>query len=130
MVDNNRSKARLLEAVHSLCDKYEHAHYFPAYELVIDILRDYRYYDIDFVHPNYTATAFVWEHFVKACIDPSIYNVMQQVQEIATARSHRSRFPETNAHKKFKESYVGKINALMDQYPFLDLKSELAFFME
>jgi hypothetical protein len=128
VVDNNRSKARLLEAVHTLCGAYEQAHYFPAYELVIDILRDYRYYDIDFVHPNYMATSYVWEHFVKACIDPSIYDIMQQVQEIVTARSHRSRFPETEAHKKFKVSYKEKVKALMDKYPFLNLGKELEYF--
>jgi hypothetical protein len=128
VVDNNRSKARLIEAVHTLCAKYEQVHYFPAYELVIDILRDYRYYDIDFVHPNYSATTYVWEHFVKACIDPSVYDIMQQVQEIVTARSHRSRFPETNAHKKFKESYAEKVRALINKHSFLDLKKELDYF--
>jgi len=128
VVDNNRGKARLIEAVHELCSNYEKAHYFPAYELVIDILRDYRFYDIDFVHPNYMATTFVWEHFVKACISPSVYDVMQQVQDIVTARSHRSRFPGTAAHKKFKESYLAKTIALMNSHPYLDLSEEVKYF--
>ena len=128
VVANNRSKARLIEAVHTLCEQQEKAHYFPAYELVIDILRDYRFYDIDFVHPNFPATTFVWEHFVKSCIDPSVHDVMQQVQEIVTARSHRSRFPETDAHKKFKESYVMKTASLMNKYPYLDLSEEMRYF--
>jgi hypothetical protein len=128
VVDNNRSKARLVEAVHELCSRYEKAHYFPAYELVIDILRDYRFYDVDFVHPNYMATSFVWEQFVKSCMSPSIYDVMQQVQEISTARSHRPRFPETVAHQKFKESYAEKIRVLTDKYPYLDLTAELKYF--
>ncbi|MGQ0740238.1 MAG: GSCFA domain-containing protein, partial [Bacteroidota bacterium] len=50
VVENNRSKARLIEAVHFICTKFESAHYFPAFELVIDVLRDYRFYDIDLVH--------------------------------------------------------------------------------
>ena len=129
VVDNNRSKARLIEAVHTLCAQYEQAHYFPAYELVIDVLRDYRFYDIDFVHPNFPATTFVWEHFVKSCIAPAAQELMPQVQEIITARSHRSRFPETNAHKKFKESHTAKTKALMDRYPFLDLGDELKYFI-
>ena len=128
-VDNNLSKARLIESVHTLCTQYEQAHYFPAYELVIDILRDYRFYDIDFVHPNFPATTFVWEHFVKSCIAPAAQELMPQVQEIITARSHRSRFPETTAHKKFKESYAAKTKALMDRYPFLDLGDELKYFI-
>lgn len=128
VVDNNRSKARLIESVHALCDKYEQVHYFPAYELVIDILRDYRYYDIDFVHPNYMATTFVWEHFVNACIDSDTKDLMQQVQEIVTARNHRPRFPETEAHQKFKASYIEKIKRLQQRYPFLKLDDELNYF--
>ena len=128
VIDNNRSKARLIEATHALCSMYEQVHYFPAYELVIDILRDYRFYDIDFVHPNFPATQYVWEHFVKSCISPSAYDIMPQVQEIITARSHRSRFPETLAHKKFKESYAAKTKALMNKYPFLDMEKELKYF--
>jgi len=128
VIDNNRSKARLIEATHALCSKHEQVHYFPAYELVIDILRDYRFYDIDFVHPNFPATQYVWEHFVKSCISPSAYDIMPQVQEIITARSHRSRFPETLAHKKFKESYATKTKALMNKYPFLHMEDELKYF--
>lgn len=128
VVDNNRSKARLIEAVHSLCDTHERAHYFPAYELLIDILRDYRYYDIDFVHPNYMGTSYVWEHFVKCCIAPQTREVMQQVQEIVTARSHRTRFPDTGAHRKFMASYAAKTKALMVQHPYLDMGKEVAYF--
>jgi len=128
VVDNNRSKARLIESVHALCEQYEKAYYFPAYELVIDILRDYRFYDIDFVHPNYLATTYVWEHFIKSCIARPAYEVMQQVQEIITARSHRTRFPATAVHQKFKESYAEKTRALIDKYPYLDLNEELRYF--
>lgn len=128
VVDNNRSKARLIEAVHELCTRLDQAHYFPAYELVIDILRDYRYYDIDFVHPNYLATSYVWEQFVNSCIDKGTKTLMQQVQEIVTARNHKPRFPETEAHKKFKLSYLEKIKDLRQQYPFLNLEEEAGYF--
>lgn len=128
VVDNNRSKARLIEAVHTLCSRYSHVQYFPAYELVIDILRDYRYYDIDFVHPNYMATTYVWEHFMKACISTDVHDVMKQVAEIMTARNHRTRFPDTNAHRKFMESYVTKSRALMEKYPVLDMSAEIKYF--
>src|ERR1700748_1232760 len=69
VIDNNRSKARLIESVHHLVNKYERLYYFPAYELVIDVLRDYRFYDVDLVHPNYMATEFVLEKFREMCID-------------------------------------------------------------
>src|SRR5437762_5234556 len=69
VIDNNRSKARLIESVHHLTNKYDRVFYFPAYELVIDVLRDYRFYDADLVHPNYMATEFVLEKFTESCID-------------------------------------------------------------
>jgi hypothetical protein len=130
VVDNNRSKARLIEAVHALNSRFDSAFYFPAYELLIDILRDYRFYDIDFVHPNYLATKFVWEQFVQSCISPSAKPIVEAIQEIVTSRAHRPRFPNTEAHRQFKSSYQQKIKALMQQYPFLDLKEELRYFSE
>ncbi|HRO41971.1 MAG TPA: GSCFA domain-containing protein [Flavipsychrobacter sp.] len=128
VVDNNRSKARLIEAVHTLTEQYAQVHYFPAYEIVIDILRDYRFYDIDFVHPNYLATNFVWEKFTEACVDADAKKLLAQVQEIAIARAHRPRFPNTVAHKSFKESYKEKVFELMRQHPFLDFTDELNYF--
>src|SRR4029077_3201781 len=70
-VENNRSKSTLIQAVHQLTDANEYIFYFPAYELVIDDLRDYRFYADDMVHPNYAATNYVWEKFVPACMDES-----------------------------------------------------------
>jgi hypothetical protein len=128
VVDNNRSKARLIDAVHSLCDTFGNCYYFPAYELVIDILRDYRFYDIDFVHPNYLATSFIWEQFVTACMDNTTQELMKEIQEITTARSHRPRFAETEAHKTFKAKYADKVMQLQKQYPYLELGGELAYF--
>ncbi len=130
VVDNNRSKARLLEAVHTLRERYAPSYYFPAYEIVIDILRDYRYYDIDFVHPNYLATSYIWEQFVHACIDPGSLGLMKDLQELVTARNHRPRFPETEAHQKFKQAYLEKVNALIRQYPGINLTDELTYFTE
>ena len=129
-VQNNRSKARLIEAVHTLCERYDHVFYFPAYELVIDILRDYRFYDTDFVHPNYPATSYVWEQFVQYCIAAPEQGIMQQVQEIMTARNHRPRFPQTEAHQKFKRNYADKARNLANKYPFLDLSEEISYFSE
>ena len=130
VVANNRSKARLIEAVHTLCDRYEAAYYFPAYELVIDILRDYRFYDIDFVHPNYLATQTVWEEFVKTCIAPEEVAIMKEVKDIVTAYNHRPRFPQTEAHQGFLASYKEKAERLMQERPELDLSKEIKYFSE
>lgn len=130
IVENNRSKARIIESVHQLCDTFTQAYYFPAYELVIDILRDHRYYDIDFVHPNYLATDYVWGRLVDACMNEETKTIMKQMSEIDIARKHKPRFPQTEAHKKFRESYVQKIRALMTQYPYIQLDEELAYFTD
>ena len=128
IVENNRSKARLIEAVHDLCGRLPYVHYFPAYELLIDVLRDYRYYDIDMVHPNFTATSYVWERFTAACIHPDAYPLMQEIKEINTAFRHRPRFPETDAHQQFLQAYASKCRRLQQLYPSLDWTAELEYF--
>ena len=128
VIENNRSKARLIDAVHQLCREVKNCHYFPAYELVIDVLRDYRFYDTDLAHPNYAATTYVWERFVESCIDPGARTLMPRILDIMTARQHKPRFPETQAHQKFLESYAAKTKQLQQEFPYLDLTDEYAYF--
>jgi len=128
VVENNRSKARLLEVVHAIVTELPNVYYFPAYELVVDVLRDYRYYDIDLVHPNYAATEYVWERFAEVAMEEETRAVMAQVQDIVIARKHRTRFSETSAHKQFLLNYKTKLLKLMDQYPYLNLEEELRYF--
>ncbi|PWT77913.1 MAG: GSCFA domain-containing protein [Bacteroidetes bacterium] len=128
VVDNNRSKARLIEVVHLLAAKFDRIHYFPAYELVIDVLRDYRFYDIDLVHPNYQATEFVLEKFEEHYIDTESRAIMKQISTIVLAKKHKAFQPDTQAHKKFLQSNLEKASRLKRDYPFLDLDEELKFF--
>ena len=127
LVENNRSKARLIESVHRLVDKFDRLFYFPAYELVIDVLRDYRFYDMDMVHPNYTATEFVLEKF-KAFIKPEAVALMQEIKKIVTARKHRPLHPSSHAHKKFMNDSLLKTKELAEQYPFLSVQEEIDYF--
>ena len=129
VTENNRSKARLIEVVHNLVNKFDRLYYFPAYELVIDVLRDYRFYDIDMVHPNYPATEFVLEKFIQYCIDPAAEPVMEEVKKIVTAKKHRAFQPATNAHRQFLQAQLEKAKALQKKYPFLDLQGEIDYFM-
>jgi hypothetical protein len=130
VVENNRSKARLLEAVHHIVSKFEQASYFAAYELVIDVLRDYRFYDMDLVHPNYPATEFVLDKFAESCIDEETQQLMQEVKRIVIARKHKAFQPETKAHQQFLVTNFEKAKALQVKYPFLDLKEELVYFSQ
>ncbi|HEV9035906.1 MAG TPA: GSCFA domain-containing protein [Puia sp.] len=128
VVENNRSKARLIESVHHLVNKFDRLWYFPAYELVIDVLRDYRFYGIDMVHPNYAATQFVLEHFTQFGIDAESRSVLEHVKQLVAARRHRPRHPSTAAHARFMREHYEKAAALGRQYPFLHLQEELEYF--
>lgn len=128
VVENNLSKARLIEAVHYITNKFDCAYYFPAYELVIDVLRDYRFYDIDLVHPNYAATNFVLEKFTDVCIDESSKILMEEIRKIVIAQKHKAFQPQTKAHQQFLFSHLEKTKALQEKYPFLDFQEELKYF--
>lgn len=130
VVENNRSKARLIEAVHHLVNKFDRLYYFPAYELVIDVLRDYRFYDIDLAHPNYAATEFVFEQFVHYFIDPHSQALMEEIKKIIIARKHKPFQPETQAHRDFLKTHLGKAKQFQEKYPLLDFKEEIAYFSE
>jgi hypothetical protein len=127
-VENNRSKAALIYSVHQLVDKFEDVFYFPAYELVIDDLRDYRFFAEDMAHPNYQATRYVWEKFMDSCIDPSSNMIMQEMQAIHTAMAHKPRHPASAAHRQFLAKHAAIVRELSARCPFLDLGRELAYF--
>jgi hypothetical protein len=128
VTENNRSKARLIESVHHLVQKFDRLYYFPAYELVIDVLRDYRFYDIDLVHPNYAATEFVFEKFREHFIDASARSISEEVKNIVTAFKHKPFQPETLAHRQFLKTYLGKIEQFREKYPFIDFSKEILHF--
>jgi len=130
VIDNNRSKARLIEAVHSMVNKFDKLYYFPAYELVIDVLRDYRFYDIDMVHPNYIATEFVLEKFTETYMDKESQQMMQEIKKIIIAKKHKPFQPETKAHQQFLLSYFEKTKLFQEKYPFINLKEELVYFSQ
>lgn len=128
VIENNRSKARLIEAVHQLVEKYDQAYYFPAYELVIDILRDYRFYDVDLVHPNYAATEFVFEKFEQSFVDERARSFMEEIKKISNGYKHKPFQPETQLHQSFLKNTFEKVKALQEQLPQLDFSKELMYF--
>lgn len=127
-VENNRSKAALISAVHQLVEANKNCHYFPAYELVIDDLRDYRFYAEDLVHPNYAATNYVWEKFLKSCMDENTLELIKELQPLINARNHKPFNAHSAAHENFRQTFRIKAEALQNQYPGLDLREEIAYF--
>lgn len=128
VIENNRSKAVLIQAVHQLTEQFQQLYYFPAYELVIDDLRDYRFYAEDLVHPNYHATQYVWEKFADACMNEETRDLMKQIGEISLAFRHRPFNPETLQHKKFLHSYLEKTRLLQQSFSYLDFTEEITYF--
>lgn len=127
-VENNRSKATLIHAVHQLVEKNEACYYFPAYELIIDDLRDYRFFAEDMVHPNYAATNYVWEKFIATCIDEPSQQLMKQIAVIVAAKNHKPFNPTSEQHKKFLQVNLEKVKKLQQQFPYIDFMEEAAFF--
>jgi len=128
VIDNNRSKAVLIQAVHELNERLEKLYYFPAYELVIDDLRDYRFYAEDLVHPNYAATEYVWNKFIDACMNEETKALMKQIAEINLAFQHKPFNSNTEQHKKFLHSYAEKAKKLHEQHSYLNFSKELDYF--
>jgi hypothetical protein len=128
MIENNRSKGRVLDAVHTLCETNASCVYFPAYELVTDVLRDYRWYAADFAHPTMQAAQYVFERFTSAYMHHSTQELMKQVMQVTTAMQHRPRFAETAAHAQFKKQLLEKVQELATRLPSLDWNNELTYF--
>ncbi len=127
---NQLSKSVLHVAIHRLLEEDERLHYFPAYEIVMDDLRDYRFYAADMLHLSDTAVEYIRQRFRETVVDPQAYPVMEEVEKIHLAMAHRPFRPESEEHRKFKASQLKKIISLEKKYPFLDLSAEREFFSE
>lgn len=127
-VENNRSKAIVLNALHEINDEDNSVSYFPAYELVIDDLRDYRFFAEDMVHPNYAATNYVWQKFQEVNFSTETRRLIKQLEELNLSVAHRPFNNDSEAHRKFKETQLAKTLLLQESHPTLDFKNELNFF--
>lgn len=126
-IENNRSKAALIQAVHSLVNETD-VFYFPAYELVIDDLRDYRFYAEDMVHPNYAATNYVWEKFIATCIEETSQQLMKEIAVIVAAKNHKPFNPASEQHKKFIQNNLERVQSVKNKFPYINLEEEALFF--
>jgi GSCFA family len=128
LIENNRSKAVLIQAIHHLVQKFNKIFYFPAYELVIDDLRDYRFFAEDMVHPNYQATNYVWEKFTDCSFSDSTREAMKEIYKLSAALAHRPLHPGSDMHKKFMQKNLAVTMELAGKFPFLDFSKEIAYF--
>lgn len=128
VVENNLSKATLIQATHHLLANFTHCSYFPAYELVNDDLRDYRFYESDMAHPNKLAIDYVWEKFSATYFGDETKKLNLSITEINKAMCHNPFNPESQAHIQFKHNYLDKCKDLNAKFPWLDLQEEINYF--
>jgi hypothetical protein len=125
--ENQLSKSILLVAVHELCRK-GYATYFPAYEIVLDDLRDYRFYESDMVHPSDQAIEYIFEKFSNSWLNEDAIKLNVQIMDIKKATRHHPIFPDSKSFQTFSKNYLKKIAALEKQYSFLDFSDEKKYF--
>ena len=114
---NQLSKSTLLLAVDQVCQANSNAHYFPAYEILLDELRDYRFYKEDMVHPTDQAVRYIWEKFAGFAINPSEQSAMQAVSELKQMLHHKPLFPDSEAYRTFERQRQQKTKELSEKYP-------------
>lgn len=117
LVQNQRSKARLIEVAHLLAERFENVSYFPAYELVLDELRDYRYFAEDLIHPSDVAIDLVWDRFQYCYLSDHARQKVKDVSELNRSIHHRSQFPDSEEHLKFLDVLERQKEKLRLKYP-------------
>lgn len=118
---NQLSKATLLLAIEQLQTAFpETVFYFPSYEIVLDELRDYRFYADDMLHPSPIAVSYLWERFSTVFFSDETKKIMQECESIRKALAHRPFHPDSEEHKRFLGQIVLKIERLNGKYPYLE----------
>lgn len=122
---NQLSKATLLLAIDQLrADFPQNVFYFPAYEILLDELRDYRFYADDMVHPSPLAVRYIWQKFVHSFLTEDALLIMQESENISKSLSHKPFHPQGEEYKRFLGQIVLKIDQLNRKYPYLDFQNE------
>lgn len=127
-VENQLSKSSLLLAMEQIAGQNTDIYYFPSYEILMDDLRDYRFYAEDLVHPNKQAVEYIWEKFKNIFFDDENSGLMNEIGKIARARSHRVRNAQSGEHHNFIKIILSKIDNLEEKYPHLNLSDDRKYF--
>ena len=123
------SKATLLLASQQLLERYPgRVEYFPAYEIVNDELRDYRFYAADMLHPTEQAVDYIWERFSDTYFSQSTTDFIAEWRPLKQALAHKVLDATSNDFIKFKQSSIEKLNSIAEKYPLLDVTNELQYF--
>lgn len=127
--ENQLSKAILLLAIDQLIKSQPQASYFPSYEIMMDDLRDYRFYDEDMLHPDKVAIKYIWGQFKDCYMEMDTQSLMKEVEKVVQAYHHRPFNAKTELYQSFVHQSLDKIRFLKDQYG-IDFETEERYFKE
>ena len=118
LLANSRSKAHLIAGVQEIVSPEKLNHYFPSYEIMMDELRDYRYYKEDLIHPNQTAIHLIWEKFLSSWVASETFEIQKKIAVIQNGLLHIPFNENSKAHIHFKKDLETKISEIKEQLPW------------
>ena len=120
-VENTQSKSHLIAAIQALLQRSKNTklHYFPSYEIMMDELRDYRFYAKDLIHPNTTAIQYIWKRFTSTWIAKKACETMQEINSIQKGLSHKPFDVKSIQHQKFLTNLTARITKIETEFPFI-----------
>ena len=118
-IENQQSKSHLISALHQIIPLHKNTFYFPSYEIMMDELRDYRFYKEDMIHPNLLAINYIWEKFYENWLSDEALELKKEVIKIQKSLEHKPFNPNTDGHREFLASLQEKIELLKKKYPHI-----------
>jgi hypothetical protein len=125
-IENTRSKSVLFTAIDQLQQNFPKLKYFPSYEIVMDELRDYRFFADDLVHPNHLAKNRVWDYFKETFFSETTKSILVEITKLQQAVGHRAFFPESKEHYHFLKKTLQKVSDFQVKHPYINLQKERA----
>jgi hypothetical protein len=123
-VNNQKSKSILHYSIDKITEQNPGVQYFPAYEIFMDELRDYRFYARDMLHPSESGAEYIWERFLETYMDADTLPLMKEVQSLIKAAGHRPVNPADPSNRSFLKNSITAMNRLSEKHPFLDFRNE------
>ncbi len=125
---NQISKSTLMLAVDSIIEQFESCNYFPAYELLLDDLRDYRFYDVDMVHPNSVTIDYIWRKLESCFFSNKTLEYIKEMHKLVKAIGHKPYDSASESYQMFLKNQIEKVDYLIYKYPKVDFISDLNYF--
>ncbi len=128
-IENQRSKSTLILSIEKILQNHANCHYFPSYELVMDELRDYRFYSSDMTHLNETAINHIWELFCQSLIDEKSVEIGKKIKKLLLAKNHRPINKNSQSHRLFLEKCLQQVKDIQSNHPEINVTSIQSYFL-